>query len=142
MKKLLTLILVGALALSLVSLGACTSSNSENSTHTTSDSRVSYQGKTLTVVLDENPTTAYLWSFEIDGKNVKAAEEEYTADEVEEGIAGSGGKHSFSFEGVSEGTAQIEFICSRSWETNPNDERLTIEVTTDSSGTINEVKTH
>ena len=76
----------------------------------TNDSRVTYKEKVLTVVLEENPTTPYAWTFTIEGEGLEFLDDKYISDPNFQMREGVGGTHIFYFEGVSEGTAIVHMI--------------------------------
>lgn len=93
----------------------------------------------LTVSLEENATTGYVWGFTITDNTIL----EYKNDELKsdnKGVTGSGGIHEFVFAGKAEGKTTILFLNKRDWE---KDEapagKIIIEVTTDAKGNIKEV---
>ena len=71
-------------------------------------------GRTFEVVLDENPTTGYLWSSaEVDSKKLEPVGSKF----VRGGTApGAGGNRIFEFKATGVGVAEIEFKLTRSCE--------------------------
>lgn len=92
------------------------------------------EGKSLVINLDSNPTTGYSWSFDISDENVICfVKSEYT----ETGVGlGAGGRNSFRFVGLSEGTAKINFTYSRQWTEDPAANTAQFEVTVDQDGNV------
>src|SRR5574344_1982481 len=77
---------------------------------------------TVEFVFSSNPTTGYNWGYEnLTGEDyLKIEKDEYVADEVDEGIVGSGGKRYYSFKTVKAGTESIKFIYDRTFENEDN----------------------
>ena len=68
------------------------------------------------ITLEENPSTGYVWSYEIEDESiVKFVSDEFVGgdDEISEGAPG---KHVWVFEGVKDGDTTITFECARSFE--------------------------
>lgn len=141
MKKKVALVCAAILAAGVLAFATSCSQSEGTQNAGSIDSRVTYSGETLTVSLDENGTTGYLWDYEMSGNPMAKLSDEYTAAEGSEGVSGAGGIHVFEFQGTEPGTTTIEFVCSRSWEPDDSDERLTIEVKTGTDGVIESVST-
>ena len=109
----------------------------------TNDSRVTYKEKVLTIILKENPTTPYAWTFTIEGESLKALDDKYISDPRGQMKSGVGGTHIFHFEGVSEGTAIIHMVHEEQFG-DPEErypiEIIIIETHVESDGVINYVK--
>jgi len=139
MKKRIKLIIIGILVVGMVVfISVCALSYKAQETN---DSRVTYKGKILTVVLKENPTTPYVWEFTIEGNSLKALDDNYVQDLGGQMRDGVGGTHTFRFEGVSEGTVVLNMnhLSRNPEEINPL-ETIVIEVQVSSDGTIKDVK--
>ena len=87
-------------------------------------------GETFTIKLEENPTTGYQWSVSVSDESVVALDkDEYVPDDKNGELAGSGGVRVLTFKALKEGTATIGMVYERSWEPNPDDERVQYSVT-------------
>ena len=129
-------VFITAIALSialLLFLVAC------NVSTATEDERITYQGKVLTAVLAENPTTGYEWSVSIDSPTFETSKDDYVSDANPRGASGVGGTRTLEFTGVSGGTAKITLVYERSWEPNPSNQTIVITVATADDGTISDV---
>jgi len=76
-------------------------------------------GDRLTVRIEGNPTTGYVWADDYPGTNILrqtgvAAYQASTAP----GIVGAGGVYLFSFKAVAPGTVPVKLIYYRPWERN------------------------
>lgn len=77
---------------------------------------VSSQGKTATIVLDENPTTGYTWAVSIDHQEILTLSgDQYTPKQTDARIVGAGGQHSYVFQAKGPGTATITFELGQQW---------------------------
>lgn len=75
------------------------------------------EGDKLTITLEENPTTGYVWTLKMGTENIVALEsDEYKAVQTSENIVGSGGNHVWNFKGVSKGETVLTFKYYRPWE--------------------------
>lgn len=75
------------------------------------------EGDKLTITLEENPTTGYVWTLKVGIENIVALEsDEYIATQTSENIVGSGGNHIWKFKGVSPGETVLTFKYYRPWE--------------------------
>ena len=91
-------------------------------------------GKSLVINLDSNPTTGYSWSFDISDETViRFVKSEYT--ETGTGV-GAGGRDSFRFIGLSEGTAEINFTYSQQWTEDPAANTAQFKIAVDKNGNI------
>ncbi|MDP2891800.1 MAG: protease inhibitor I42 family protein [Bacillota bacterium] len=99
-----TLVLVAAIALvAALTLSGCASEGA----------RIS-QGE-ATIVLKSNPTTGFDWYYTVDNEGiVLLVKDEYKTDNPN--LIGSGGMHTWIFQGVQEGTVKLTFKYYRSWE--------------------------
>lgn len=72
-------------------------------------------GDQLTIVLEGNPTTGYLWELgsEVDGIIKLLGEPDYEADSD---LSGGGGKYTFRFEAASSGETRLRLIYHRPFE--------------------------
>lgn len=96
------------------------------------DGMVAYEGDTLTVELESNPTTGYEWACEIDGSAVVAESDEYVAaSQGGEAKEGEGGTHTFVFKADGSGEATITLKYARSWESTDDDKTLVLKATVD-----------
>jgi predicted secreted protein len=74
--------------------------------------------KTATIKLEGNETTGYTWIYTMSpGGVIRLVSKIYVPDENKEGIAGIGGKYTFTFEAIAEGEAELVFSYLREWET-------------------------
>lgn len=74
-------------------------------------------GRTVSIVLDENPTTGYEWSYAANPEGIlKEVSGEYTQNAGTENMMGAGGKHSWTFESVAEGGTVLHFTYARPFE--------------------------
>jgi len=77
----------------------------------------SCKGSTVTAVLEGNATTGCTWNYKIkDTKTVKYVSDEYVSNQAEQGIVGVGGKHTFVFEGIKQGTTYVIFNYGQHWK--------------------------
>jgi len=75
------------------------------------------EGDNLTITLEENPTTGYVWSLKMGTENIVALEsDEYIPIHTSENVVGSGGNHVWIFKGVSKGETVLTFKYYRPWE--------------------------
>lgn len=134
MRKLLTLACVAILTAGMLFFLTACGGGSEQKLD--NGSAVSYEGKSLTIKVRENPTTGYSWIFKTDNANFYLVTDKYTPDNEDEELAGGEGTHEYVFEAEKEGTTTFTWTYSQSWEDNPNDESFTFEVTADGEGNI------
>ncbi|MCR5731842.1 MAG: protease inhibitor I42 family protein [Sphaerochaetaceae bacterium] len=109
MKKILFALLILALAL------FC-SCQSKSISFVNGDEIKVHPGDDFTLELEENPTTGYSWSYEIEGDCILLASENYKQNKAKDGFVGVGGVHSFNFTALKEGYAKIKFCYMRPWE--------------------------
>jgi predicted secreted protein len=100
------------------------------------DDAISFKGTVLTVTLSENPTTGYVWSYEIDGHPIAFLDDTYRSDPNPRGYDGVGGTHIFRFEGTDEGFSAIHFMLARSWEDGEVNQEFTLRIETGPGGAI------
>ena len=104
------------------------------------------KGRDLEVTVLSNPTTGYVWEFELSNAGALSfVSREYTGPQVKEGeepALGASGHESFRFEGVESGAAavcDITFTYGRSWEVDGATSSFTLRVSLDDKGKITEV---
>ena len=74
------------------------------------------EGDIFTIILDENPTTGYAWSYVASKEDhVNFISDEYIS---ESNLIGAAGKHHYTFEVLADGVSTIEFTHNRSFEEN------------------------
>lgn len=105
----------------LLAAGCATGSSGERTGIDLPSGRVSFAPDILSVVLDENVTTGYAWTCEVDGSAVKAAgDEPLSAEDLGKqeaaNLAGSPAAHLFEFAPSGSGEAVITLRYERSWE--------------------------
>ena len=90
------------------------------------------------VLLLENPTTGYQWSYTLSAEGVLTLERDaYTAPEVTPGTAGAGGTHLWVFAPAGEGDVTATFVYARSWEKDVEPEAtVTYTFHVDASGAV------
>ncbi|MFH5835360.1 protease inhibitor I42 family protein [Proteiniclasticum sp. C24MP] len=103
---------------------------------------VSIEGDTLTIALEENPTTGFCWSYTISDENViHLVEDGYTAESNDPNVVGGGGMHQYTFEGLKAGEVTLVFDYYKSWEgVETAEEHIEYIVTVQDDGTISKVK--
>ena len=96
----------------------------------------------LTVTLEENPTTGYMWHNTIDKEGIlELQNDDYTPTVTSDKVVGSGGSHSWVFKGIAEGEAVLTFKYYRPWEKEDTaTETRTFTVTVAKDGKITSVK--
>lgn len=77
-----------------------------------------------TIELPENPTTGYMWQYEIKNPSVVVSVNNEYISNTDETLVGAGGTRIFSFQGVKEGQSEIEFRKERSFQENSTIETL------------------
>jgi len=71
----------------------------------------------ITVELEGNPTTGYVWGYRIANPDiVRDVVEDYTSAQLDDDVVGVGGTYTFIFKGVAEGETEIVFDYHRPWE--------------------------
>lgn len=74
-------------------------------------------GRRLTIVLDENPTTGYGWTYAVSAEGkLREISSEYAQDGGTAGLVGAGGKRTWVFEGVMPGDVTLQFGYARPFE--------------------------
>jgi predicted secreted protein len=74
-------------------------------------------GATVSVVLEENPTTGYEWRYIASPEGIlKEVSSEYAQDAGTESLTGAGGKHTWTFECAAEGGTVLHFAYARPFE--------------------------
>ncbi len=100
------------------------------------DGQVSYSQGDMLVTLASNPTTGYGWTCAIEGEVVTSDIDEYLPteelgeDKDGQAKAGAGGVHTFGFKAEGTGEATLTLTYARSWESNPDDKTIVIDVAT------------
>lgn len=71
----------------------------------------------VSVVLDENPTTGYGWTYTASAEGLlKEISSEYAQDANSAGLMGAGGKRTWVFEGAAQGDVMLRFVYARPFE--------------------------
>lgn len=100
------------------------------------DGQVSYSQDDMLVTLASNLTTGYGWTCAIEGEAVTSKRDEFLPPEEHaegkdgQAKAGAGGAHVFGFAPEGSGEAAITLTYARSWESNPDDKTIVINVVT------------
>lgn len=96
----------------------------------------------LTVTLEENPTTGYLWNMTVGTEGILELQSDaYTPTTTSDKVVGSGGSHSWIFKGISKGETVLTFKYFRPWEKEDTaTETRTYTVTVAEDGKITSVK--
>ncbi|MFO1098780.1 MAG: protease inhibitor I42 family protein [Xanthobacteraceae bacterium] len=80
-------------------------------------------GARATVELTENPSTGYVWRFDAErSKNVgivKVVDQGFSPPAADRPAVGAPGRHRWSLEGLSAGSAALLFVNLRPWEDRP-----------------------
>ncbi|SCZ79789.1 protease inhibitor I42 family protein [Acidaminobacter hydrogenoformans] len=78
---------------------------------------VSEDWKTLTLTLEENPSTGYSWGYSLSVEGILALESDaYVAGETSENVVGAGGHHTWTFKVFEQGCVRLTFQYYRPWE--------------------------
>lgn len=77
---------------------------------------ISYQDKTATVVLEENPTTGYTWAVSIDNQDVVSLKNDSYTQTGDKNLTGAGGVHEYVFQAANQGTAVVTFELGQQWD--------------------------
>ncbi len=124
MKKMLAgmafmILLAGLLA------GGCSGSVTAN---TDPDKTIHVKvGEEFIIELKSNPTTGYSWEYTGVYEWIQVMDKTYETDTPV--LTGSGGTDIFTFKANSEGTAMLDFVYKRSWETTSAEQKtFTVEV--------------
>lgn len=126
LKKYLILLLL----LLAVFAAGCGASASGQKTYGKEDTNICVdEGKTFTIALNENPTTGYSWTYAISDEGIIAKSKDvFEAESTDTQLVGAGGMRIVSFKGLKKGSAIITFVYERSWEKNPEDEKIVYNV--------------
>jgi len=74
-------------------------------------------GNQLTVILNENPSTGYSWSYQMDqGGIVELVSDGFVSGATDSNMVGAGGKHQWMFRSLAAGKVEIAFHYFRPWE--------------------------
>lgn len=79
------------------------------------------RGHTLEVILDENPSTGYVWALAKTPALFKA-EEIYTPSKQAEPAVGAGGQKTYRFTALEAGSEELRIQHKRAWENTAVDE--------------------
>ena len=87
-------------------------------------------GESFSIVLKANPTTGYDWQYTGTSDLIEMlGDKSYQADNTTGMIVGGGGKDTFTFKTVGKGTATLDFLYKRVWETTSAEQKsFTVEV--------------
>ncbi len=92
-------------------------------------------GEEFQVILEENITTGYSWSYVIsDESGIEAIEEKMLEEDIEEDIEeeevlGAGGNKLWTFKALKNGSYQIEFTYRQSWvDPSPEDTKVIYKI--------------
>ncbi len=88
-----------------------------------------HETKAVTISLDANPTTGYVWSgFVIGGNSVvlNSAEGTYVVDDAPEGLCGVGGQTYYTLIPMKPGTSIVIFNYARVWEPDFMEQRVVL----------------
>jgi inhibitor of cysteine peptidase len=124
MKKMLLGLAFMVLLVSLLAIG-CSSSVTAN---TDPDKTIHVKvGEEFIIELKSNPTTGYDWEYTSVYEWIQLMDKNYEADTPV--LTGSGGTDIFTFKAHGEGTATLDFVYKRSWETTSAEQKtFTVEV--------------
>lgn len=71
------------------------------------------EGESLIIVLEENPTTGFSWTYdEYDTAVLELVVDKYIPNESDPNVVGSGGIHHYEFKGLSEGETTLTLSIS------------------------------
>lgn len=128
MKKTTAVIL--AVMLALCMLAGCGAASAEK-VYGKEDTNIEVKaGSSFTIQLEENPTTGYMWSVSVSDESiVKMESDKYNDESAGEGLVGAPGNHTYVFEALKVGTAQITFVYERSFEEGSAAETVVYNVT-------------
>ena len=79
------------------------------------------RGQTLEVVLDENPSTGYVWALS-QAPTLFKAEEIYKPTEQQPAVLGAGGQKIYRFTALEAGSEELHIQHKRAWEQTAVDE--------------------
>jgi inhibitor of cysteine peptidase len=127
MKKLISAALCAVLVMGV--LGGCGTQAMKEG--------VSYDGNTLTVIFEANPTTGYAWAQAVSNPSVLEFVSDTYEPKTESGVTtGTGGYEVFRFRGLKEGTAAVGFTYGQQWEGGTTGRTESMTVTVDDKGKI------
>lgn len=73
--------------------------------------------KTLTLTLEENPSTGYSWGYSLSAEGILALDSNaYVAGQTAENVVGAGGHHTWTFKVLEQGCVRLTFQYYRPWE--------------------------
>ena len=87
-----------------------------------------------------NPTTGYMWAYEVEEPDVVAVEETFRRDEAEPYRLGVGGVYVYTLAGLREGYSRILFSHGRHWNDEPPIETMTYLVKVGEDGSVKALK--
>lgn len=122
-KKKILIILV--IAFVLIAIGAGVAIGMGN-VKESSDKIVLKEGKTTEIILEENPSTGYMWTVVNPDDGVVEVLSDYYAEGLES--LGAAGRHIWKIKGLEKGETQLVFQYSRSWEENGVIEEKTFNI--------------
>jgi predicted secreted protein len=82
-------------------------------------------GEVIAVILDEKPSTAYLWAFEVDGRLLRFVGDDAPAAGPAMGATRA---HTFRFAAAQPGSTTLTFRLARSWEPGRPAEQFAVDV--------------
>lgn len=126
-----TWLIIASLLILSVMLAACGSVNEVSVWDADAGGQVDlHAGQILTVSLESNPTTGYLWQVaRYDDAILHQLGEAEFKQGGEEGLVGAGGIETFRFETVRTGETSLELMYVRPWEQGVTPEKMfTIQV--------------
>lgn len=87
-------------------------------------------GEAFTIKLEENITTGYKWYYTIaDESIVKFKKDDYITKESDKNLVGAGGIRALTFEALKAGSTTISLVYQRSFDKQPNDQKIIYNVT-------------
>ena len=96
------------------------------------DYEITSDGSTLTFRAYSNPTTGYSWAAaSSDEKVISVTSDDFAADSSAAGKTGVGGVQTIVLTAAGEGSAQVTFAYTRSWESGNNASEIQADVTVD-----------
>lgn len=109
--------------------------------HVDADGNISkVKDKTYTINLDANAATGYTWTYTANKEGiVKETANEYTPNETEEDMTGTGGVQTYSFEGVKKGNVVLTFKYMKA-DSDEIAQTKQITLSVDDNGNITEVR--
>ena len=122
-KKVMIIILAATVLIALTSTGIAIGMNNVK----TSDDVIKIKvGQVDWIMLEENPSTGYMWVFDGSGNGIAEIVSDYYA----EGLArpGAAGQHIWKVKGLTKGETTLTFSYERSWEENSAIEQKTYTI--------------